>query len=110
MEGEVLDLMEVCKFFALALVAGFDVSEYFEVAEASASFEDGTENHVFFVECKIDYEGVVAISVQLEVVDEREAAVIDSDDVRAHFQKIVALVSGQVDYLFYAVEGSRVHD
>lgn len=44
------------QLFRLALIAALHIPKQFQIAESGTALEDGSKNHVFFVEGKINYE------------------------------------------------------
>lgn len=56
MKWKILNPVKMGQLFRLALIAALHIPKQFQIAESGTALEDGSKNHVFFVEGKINYE------------------------------------------------------
>lgn len=110
MKGKVLYFVIIQQFLDFALIAGLYVAQGFQIAEASTTFEDGPEDHVVSVKGKVYDEGGMGVTVELQIVYQREIGGVDSDEVGACFQEVIAVIFGNVDDLFDAIQGPWIND
>jgi hypothetical protein len=110
MERKVFDFIVIGQFVYLALVAGFDVAQHFEIAKTCAVFEDGCEDHIGFVEGKIANKRVHSFSLEFEVVDQHKFGVKYAYDIGCAFQQVVSFFARHVDDLLDAVSRTGIDD
>ena len=68
MKGKMLYLMIIRHFLNLDLIAGLHVAEHLEVAVPDAILENGSKDHIAFIEGEIDDERMRRLSRELEIV------------------------------------------
>ena len=96
MKGKMLYLMIIRHFLKFDLIAGLHVAEHLEVAVPDAILENGSKDHIAFIEGEIDDERMRRLSRELEVVQHLELLVEYLQRVRPGLQHVVLALLGDV--------------
>jgi len=109
MNRQVLNFMIAYQFFGLAFITRFDISQHLQITESDSPFKKSSKDIILLVKCEIHNECMVAIGLQLKVIDECEVLVINTNDIRASLKQIITLISDHRHYLFDTVDSPRIN-
>ena len=96
MKGKMLYLMIIRHFLKFNFIACLNIAKYLEVAVPDAILENGSKDHIAFIEGEIDDERMRRLSRELEVVQHLELLIEYLQRVRSCLQHVVLAFLGDV--------------